>query len=102
MKKFTARKIIERLQCDRKGWLLNQLAFYKKRHKTKSDHQVWQEGYHPQLITSTGMLMQKIEYIHNNPVRRGLTAAPEHWLHSSARNYLLGDHSVIELDPLPV
>jgi len=102
MKKFTARKIIDRLQQDRKGWLLNQLAYYKKRHKTKSNYQVWQEGYHPQLIVSTEMLTQKIEYIHNNPVKRGLVAAPEYWLHSSARNFLLGDHSVIHLDPLPM
>ncbi len=101
-KKFTARKIVDQLTAERKGWLLNQLAYYKKRYKTKSDYQVWQEGLHPQLIHSHEMLVQKIEYIHYNPVKRGLVAAPEHWLHSSARNYLLGDTSVIELDPLPV
>jgi hypothetical protein len=28
-------------------------------------------------------------------------AAPEHWLYSSARNHVLGDDSIIELDPLP-
>ncbi len=82
--------------------LHDELAYYKKRHKTKSDHQVWQEGYHPELIESDGMLRQKMEYIHNNPVKRGLVAAPEHWLYSSARNYLVGDSSVIELDTLPV
>lgn len=102
MKKFTARKIIEQCQQDRKGWLLNQLAYYKKRHKTKSNYQVWQEGYHPELIFPHEMLMQKIDYIHNNPVKRGLVALPEHWLHSSARNYLLGDDSIIQLDRLPV
>jgi hypothetical protein len=80
---------------------LNQLAYYKKRHKTKSDYQVWQEGYHPELITSEPMLKQKMDYIHHNPVKRGLVAAPEHWLYSSARNYLLGDSAIIRLDPLP-
>ena len=102
LKKFTARSIIDQLQWDRKGWLLNQLAYYKKRHKTQSDYQIWQEGYHPELIISGEMLTQKLDYIHYNPVKRGLVAAPEHWLHSSARNYLLGDSSMIELDPLPV
>ncbi len=31
LKKFTAREIIALLQCEHKDWLLNQLAFYKKR-----------------------------------------------------------------------
>ena len=101
LKKFTARKTIDRLKQDRKEWLLNQLAYFKKRYKTKSDFQLWQEGYHPQLISSEQMLAQKLTYIHNNPVKRGLVAAPEHWLFSSARNYVLGDSSLIRLDPLP-
>jgi putative transposase len=102
LKKFTARSIIDQLQWDRKGWLLNQLAYYKKRHKTQSDYQIWQEGYHPELIIFGEMLTQKLDYIHYNPVKRGLVTTPEHWLHSSARNYLLGDSSMIELDSLPV
>ena len=102
MKKFTAREIIDKLQEDGKKWLLNQLAYYKKRHKTESNYQVWQEGYHPELIVSADMLKQKMDYIHHNPVKRGLVSAPEHWLHSSARHYLLGASSVIKIDPLPV
>lgn len=47
------------------------------------------------------MLRQKIAYIHNNPVRRGWVDLPEQWRYSSARNYLLGDHSVLEIDELP-
>ncbi len=102
LKKFTARTIIDQLKIDQKEWLLNQLAYFKKRYKTQSDYQLWQEGYHPQLIISEEMLRQKIRYTHNNPLKRGVVSAPEHWLYSSARNYLLGDNSVIELDPLPV
>lgn len=102
LKKFTAKTILEQLQRDNKAWLLNQLAYYKKRHKTESDYQVWQEGYHPELIISEEMLLQKLNYIHYNPVKRGYVALPEHWLYSSARNYILDDHSIIELDPLPM
>jgi putative transposase len=102
LKKFTAKTILEQLQQDGKTWLLNQLAYYKKRHKTESDYQVWQEGYHPELIMTEAMLIQKLEYIHSNPVKRGYVTVPEHWLYSSARNYVLGDHSIIELDSLPV
>lgn len=100
LKKFTAKKIIAQLQTDRKAWLLNQLAYFKKRHKTRSTYQVWQEGYHPQLVTSEEMFHQKMTYIHNNPVKRGLVSDPEHWIYSSARHYLVGDDRVIRLDSL--
>ena len=98
LKKFTARNIVDQLKLDNKDWLLAQPAFYKKSYKSKSDYQVWQEGIHPKLITSVEMLTQKIEYIHHNPVKRGLVELPEHWLHSSARNYILEDHSLIKID----
>ena len=54
------------------------------------------------MILNEEMLMQKIEYIHYNPVRHGLVDAPEHWRYSSSRNYLLNDHSVIPIDELPL
>lgn len=100
-KRHTAQTLISALETGSRKWLLNQFAYYKQRHKQQSKYQVWQEGTHPQLIQSPEMLRQKIEYIHNNPVRRGWVDVPEHWRYSSARNYLLGDHSVLEIDPLP-
>jgi len=98
LKKFTASKIIEQLNIDEKKWLLNQLLFYKKKYKKASTYQVWQEGIHPMLISSPDMLKQKIDYIHYNPVKRGLVDLPEQWRYSSARNYLLDDHSIIGVD----
>ena len=100
LKKFTAKKIIDQLNQDNKSWLLNQLSYYKKKYKTGSDYQVWQEGIHPQLITTDKMLIQKIEYIHYNPVKCELVDKPEHWRYSSARNYLLNDHSIIKIDEI--
>jgi REP element-mobilizing transposase RayT len=102
LKGFTSRQIIEQLKRDNKKWLLNQLAYYKKRHKTESTFQVWQEGFHPELILSEEMLVQKIEYIHFNPVKRGYVNLPEQWRYSSARNFILEDQSIIEIDLLPV
>ena len=95
LRKFTARNIVDQLEQDGVSWLLNQLAYYKKRYKTNSDYQIWQEGMHPKLIQSEQMMRQKIKYIHSNPVRRGYVARPEDWVYSSARNYILEDDSVI-------
>lgn len=33
-------------------------------------------------------MQQKLDYIHQNPVKRGYVDKPEHWRNSSARNYL--------------
>ena len=98
LKKFTARNILEQLKHDGKEWLLTELAFYKKSYKNESAYQVWQEGVHPVLITDIEMLTQKIEYIHYNPVKRGLVDLPEYWRYSSARNYIHNDHSLIEVN----
>lgn len=49
------------------------------------------------VIESEDTLQVKIEYIHNNPVKAGLVDRPEQWEFSSARNYILDGHSVIEV-----
>ena len=101
-KRHTTKKIIQQLETDKKMWTLNLLSYYKKKHKTGSEHQLWQEGFHPQQITSDKMLNQKIEYIHHNPVRRGLVSKPEDWVYSSASDCILNRKGFIELQAIPV
>jgi putative transposase len=100
-KSYTAREIIQRAKEEEKDWLLSQLKFHKLEHKKESSYQVWQEGFHPKMITSEEMLAQKIEYIHYNPVRIGVVEKAEDWLYSSARNYL-GLSVMLEIDILKV
>jgi hypothetical protein len=75
---------------------LQQFAFYKKAHKKDREHQVWEEGSHPQLMQNEQMLRQKLDYIHFNPVKRGYVDKPEHWRYSSARNYM-GQDGLIDV-----
>ncbi len=86
-KSYTARQIIDYLKAKKADSILRDLSFYKLRHKTDRDYQVWQEDSHPQMIQGEKMMRQKIEYIHFNPVKRNYVENPEHWLYSSARNY---------------
>ncbi|MDD5349720.1 MAG: transposase [Chthoniobacteraceae bacterium] len=97
-KKFTARRIVERLADKQCGWLLNQLSYYRETHKTTA-HQVWQEGFHPQAIVSDEMMLQKLDYLHHNPVRAGFVTSPEHWRYSSAHAWLPGANPLIDCDP---
>ena len=87
-KSWTARAIID--QFSENGHILQLKKFREAKNPGNSDsrHQVWQEGFHPKQIVSDEMMIQKIEYIHNNPVKRGFVDYPEDWRYSSARNYL--------------
>ncbi|VVH62189.1 hypothetical protein BSPWISOX_2635 [uncultured Gammaproteobacteria bacterium] len=87
LKFFTAKKIINFLQQKNIKTILEQLAFYKKSHKNQTHYQLWQEGCHPKIISTVGMMRQKIQYIHDNPVKRGYVDLSEHWRYSSYRNY---------------
>ena len=87
-KSYTARRIIDVLEDRGARTLLKLLAWHKAAHKADRDYQLWQEGSHPEEIQSDEMMWQKLEYMHNNPVKRGYVALPEHWRYSSAANYL--------------
>lgn len=64
----------------------------------RADFKVWQDEFRPEELRTQKWLKQKLAYLHNNPVRKGFVDSPEQWRYSSARNYLLDDHSVIAVD----
>ncbi len=78
-KSFTARRIIDYLHAQRAKTLLDQMEHFKARHKIDQQYQLWQEGSHPQQILDEDMMRQKLEYMHNNPVKRGYVDDPTHW-----------------------
>jgi putative transposase len=99
-KSFTAKELLDSFAQKKIDWLLNQLAFFKAKHKTQSAYQVWQEGYHPQELLTIEIMNQKNEYIHNNPVRRGYVKRPEHWQYSSAGQILSGNKGIIDVEKI--
>jgi putative transposase len=61
-------------------------------------YKVWQDGFHPTAIDTGEFFQQKLDYLHENPVRKGYVERPEYWSYSSARNYVLDDNTVINVD----
>jgi REP element-mobilizing transposase RayT len=86
-KSFTAKELLKLLQREGAHTLLKQFQFYKKAHKKDRTYQIWQEGYQPKLMQTDAMMLEKINYIHNNPVKRGYVDEAKHWRYSSARDY---------------
>jgi putative transposase len=46
---------------------------------------VWQRRFYPYGVYSDKKRLEKLNYMHNNPVRRGLVQSPEQWPWSSYR-----------------
>jgi putative transposase len=75
LKRHAARRLVEQLEGEGCAWLLHELQHFWLGHKSESKHPVWQEGSHPQALMSDAMMEQKLEYLHNNPVKRGWVAS---------------------------
>ena len=89
-KKFTNKNLIRSIKEipeSRRDWMLNLFWYAGKNDKKIKYYKVWQEGNDAKEINSTDFLDQKLEYIHNNPVRAEIVASPEDYLYSSAKDY---------------
>lgn len=92
-KKFTAKRILERIENEpesRRNWMLKRFEFACKSHSRNEKYQFWQYGNHPEEIYTEKFLWQKLDYIHLNPVRAGIVDKASHYLYSSASNYVDG------------
>jgi putative transposase len=90
-KKFTSKKIVHTIQEEptesRRNWMLYRFEFAGKYNLKIKDYKFWQDGNEAKEIHSAEFFNQKLNYIHENPVRADIVEFPEEYLYSSARNY---------------
>jgi putative transposase len=58
----------------------------------------WQERYYDFNVRTRKKKIEKLRYIHRNPVKRGLVEKPEDWPWSSFRNYATGEEGTVEIE----
>jgi len=58
----------------------------------------WQARYYDFNVWGERKFVEKLRYIHRNPVKRGLVERPEDWGWSSFRHYLSGDPGPVEIE----
>jgi putative transposase len=94
IKKYSAWDIMELLEKE------HSMRFNKftSTDKPKQKRQFWQHRFDDEVIRNNKMFWTKLKYIHNNPVNAGLVTRMEDYKYSSARNYILNDHSIIKVD----
>jgi len=103
-KKHTNKEIIKLIAEEnesRRDWMLYRFQFNAKYDNRIQDYKVWRDGYHGIACDRPDILLQKLDYIHNNPVVAGIVSQPEHYQYSSAANYCgeKGMMDVLFIDP---
>ncbi|NLT49406.1 MAG: hypothetical protein GXX85_00640 [Ignavibacteria bacterium] len=83
-KKYTSVKIRQLLQCEEQNGIVEKLKYEKAGQKYK----VWQDRFDAVIIRHKNVLITKMKYIHNNPVKNGLVEKAEDWNYSSAGFYV--------------
>jgi putative transposase len=58
----------------------------------------WQARFYDFNVWTTKKRVEKLRYMHRNPVKRGLASAPEQWLWSSYRFYLLDEAGLVRVN----
>lgn len=58
----------------------------------------WQARYYDFNVDSVRKQIEKLKYIHRNPVRRGLVERPQGWRSSSFQHYATGERGIVEIE----
>src|ERR1035441_4534057 len=58
----------------------------------------WQPRYYDFNVHNELKRIEKLRYMHRNPVKRGLVEKPEDWLWSSFRHYASGEVGTVQIE----
>ncbi len=58
----------------------------------------WQARYYDFNVFTREKRIEKLKYMHRNPVKNGLVAKPEEWAWSSFRHYLTGETRTVQIE----
>jgi putative transposase len=59
---------------------------------------IWQKRFYDFNVWTEHKRIEKLRYMHRNPVKRGLVASPELWRWSSFRAYSLGETGLVTVN----
>jgi putative transposase len=101
-KKFTSKQIIAAIKANeqesRKDWMLKLFEEKGDANSRNKTYQFWRQDNQPKECYSPVFTVQKLSYIHNNPVEAGLVERPEDYLYSSAKAYVSNESLLLQVD----
>jgi REP element-mobilizing transposase RayT len=87
-KTYTSKELMkmirENLSESRRDWMIKAFEKAGKYNPLNKNHQFWQNGNYPVLLYSAEVIQQKIDYIHDNPVKAGFVGSAHEFWYSSA------------------
>ena len=89
-KKFTSKKIIDTIEVigeSRKEWLLHKFEFAAHSTGRAENYKVWKDDNHAICLDDPKRFEQRLNYVHQNPVRQLIVANECDYLFSSAYDY---------------
>jgi putative transposase len=80
------------------------LVLHKRRRTAQAElftgqvEHVWQRRFYDFNLWSERKRIEKLRYMHRNPVKRGLVLEPEQWRWSSYRDYAYGEVGAVQIN----
>lgn len=100
-KSLVGQSLVDWMRKEGMKQLLAGFAVTRRLRRTKDPRYcVLQYGNYVKELAGGGILWQKIDYIHENPVHAGLVSRPEEYCYSSAGTYAGKRIGLVEIDRL--
>ena len=104
LKKYTSKQIIKAIEENpkesRKEWMIWMFGRAGKRNSNNKDFQFWQQDNHPIELSNGTITKQRLNYLHENPVRAAIVYDAHDYIYSSAIDYYTNRKGRIEIELL--
>ena len=104
LKKYTSKQILKAIEENnsesRKEWMLKIFKYAGKSNANNKEYQFWKQDYHPIELNTAEKLKQRLDYLHENPVRSGLVWESWHYKYSSAIDYYTNETRLLKIERL--
>ena len=81
----------------RREWMLWMFSRAGRKNPNNIDFQFWIQDSHLVQLSTGEMILERLNYIHNNPVEAGFVYEPQHYKYSSAHDYMGGTQGLIDI-----
>lgn len=102
IKSYTSKQMLQTIASgkeSREKWMLDIFRKNALKHQRNSRYQIWTHENHAMEVYSSRFFENKLDYIHNNPIRAGWVSKPEDYLYSSAKIYA-GEEGFVKVEPI--
>lgn len=80
--------------------MLNIFRYSGSGNANNKEYQFWKQDYHPVELSDSYRCEQRLNYLHENPVRSGMVWEPWQYKYRSAIDYYTNEHGLLPIEHL--